>query len=141
MLDRKLETFIILSKAKPIQIDTAIPSSPVQLLAKSHGKYYIPSTIYIIALFPINLSLLPRRSLSLSPRQEFLRVHLEEIRRFLRMITRDVVEGSGGDVVGLAFADERVVFKQVLDFRLVAVGLRVEDFLGLFSKRSDDFPF
>jgi hypothetical protein len=50
-------------------------------------------------------------------------IHLEEIRRLLRMASRNVVKGSRGDIIGLALADKGIVFQQILDFGLVAVGL------------------
>lgn len=49
------------------------------------------------------------------------------------MVTRYIVEGRGGDVISFALTDERVVFEQILDFRLAAIRLSMKDFLGLFS--------
>jgi hypothetical protein len=43
------------------------------------------------------------------------------------MNARDIVERRGGDVVGLALADERVVLEQILQLRLVALRLRTQD--------------
>ena len=47
------------------------------------------------------------------------------------MLARDVVEGRGRDVVGLTLADEAVVLEEVLLLRVVRVGLRSKDALGL----------
>lgn len=49
--------------------------------------------------------------LATSPDLELLGINLEEIIRFLRMGTSDVVEGSCRDVVRFAFPNQRVIFK------------------------------
>jgi hypothetical protein len=64
-------------------------------------------------------------------RTEALGVHLEELHRLLWMSTRHIVEGRGGDVVGLALADKRVVLEQILQLGLVALRLRMQDLLCL----------
>lgn len=52
--------------------------------------------------------------------------------RLLRLFAHgDIAERSGSHVVCLAFADERVVFDQELDFRIVCVGVLAEDLLCL----------
>lgn len=58
-------------------------------------------------------------------------VHAEELRRLGRRLTGDVAESRGGNVVGLALADQAVVLEQVLLLGVVDVGLGLEDTLGL----------
>ena len=63
-----------------------------------------------------------------------MRVQTEELVRLGGVRARDVVEGSRGDVVSLALADQAVVLEQILLLRLVQVGsLLLEDALGLAS--------
>lgn len=89
--------------------------------------YISNSYLYIyltFCLFPANLPPLIGPLLRL----KFILIQLEEIRRFLRMITSHVMECRGGDVVRLSLADKRVVFQEILDFRVVVAGLTLEDF-------------
>lgn len=58
-------------------------------------------------------------------------VHAEEVGRLGRLLTGDLVEGSSGDIVGLALADQAVVFEEVLLLRVVDIGLGLENTLGL----------
>lgn len=44
-------------------------------------------------------------------RMEFLGIGLEEIRWFHRVGAADVVEGKGGDVVGLSFLHQGIIFE------------------------------
>jgi hypothetical protein len=74
------------------------------------------------------LSLLVRMSVA-RMRSESLFDLLEEFWKFERVLAGNVVEGSGGDVVCLSFADERVVLKEVSQLRGVEVRLSFEDFL------------
>lgn len=60
---------------------------------------------------------------------ELLCVGLEEIRRLLWVPTRHIMESCGRYVVGLAFTDQGVVLKKVLNLRLIALGLRLENLL------------
>jgi hypothetical protein len=46
----------------------------------------------------------------------------------------NVMEGHGGDVVCLAFADKGIIIEEVVLLRVVAAGLGVKDFLGFGSK-------
>jgi hypothetical protein len=66
-------------------------------------------------------------------RLELIRIDLEELNRFLWMLSGDIVKGEGGDVIGLSFADERVVFQEVFDFRGVGFGLRLQEGFGFVS--------
>jgi hypothetical protein len=74
------------------------------------------------------LSLLVRMSVA-RMRSESLFDLFEEFWKFERMLAGNVVKGSGGDVVCLSFADERVVLKEVSQLRGVEVRLSFEDFL------------
>lgn len=58
-------------------------------------------------------------------------VHAEEVGRLGRLLAGDLVEGSSGDIVGLALADQAVVFEEVLLLRVVDIGLGLENTLGL----------
>lgn len=49
------------------------------------------------------------------------------------MASSNVVKGQGRDVVGLAFANQRVVLEKILLFGLIALGLSVEDSLSFGS--------
>lgn len=51
------------------------------------------------------------------------------------MLMRDVVEGQGGDIVGLACLDELVVLEDVMLLGVVTVGLLLEDSPGFCSVR------
>lgn len=53
----------------------------------------------------------------------------EELGWLEGMLTGHIMESGGGDVIGLSFADEGVVFEQVLQLRGIEIGLRLEDFL------------
>ena len=68
---------------------------------------------------------------------KLLSVSLEELRRLLRVLVGDVVEGQGGDVVGLAGFDQLVIFEQVFFLGVIAVGLFLEDALGFRSITRD----
>jgi hypothetical protein len=68
---------------------------------------------------------------------KFLRINLEKLNRFLGLLSGDLVKGEGGDVVGLSFADEGVVFKKVFDFGGVGFGLRFEEGFGFVSGEWD----
>ena len=65
---------------------------------------------------------------------EFSGIHFEEIDRLLGMLASDIVEGTGGDVVGLALSNQRVVLKQILDLGSIRRCLRVQDPLCLGPK-------
>ncbi len=78
------------------------------------------------------LSLLVRMPIG-SMRSESLFGLLEELWKLERVLAGNVVEGSGGDVVCFSFADERVVLKEVPQFRGVEVRLSFEDFLRFVS--------
>ncbi len=73
--------------------------------------------------------------LSTFRRAELLGISLEEVRRLLRVFVGDVVEGEGGDVVGLAGLDQLVIFEEILLLGVVAVGLFLENALGFRSVR------
>jgi hypothetical protein len=47
------------------------------------------------------------------------------------MLTSDIVESSGGDVVSLSFADQCVVLQEISQFSWIEVGLFGQDFLCL----------
>jgi len=51
-------------------------------------------------------------------------VHLEEVNGLRGVVSGNVVEGRGSDVVRLALAHEAVVLEDVLLFRIVVVSLR-----------------
>jgi len=73
--------------------------------------------------------------LSTFRRAKLLSVSLEEVRRLLRVLVGDVVEGEGGDVVGLAGLDQLIIFEEVLLLGVVAIGLFLENALGFRSVR------
>lgn len=73
--------------------------------------------------------------LSTFRRAKLLSISLEEVRRLLRVLVGDVVEGEGGDVVGLAGLDQLVIFEKVLLLGVVGVGLFLENALGFRSGR------
>ena len=60
---------------------------------------------------------------------ELLCVSLEKVWRLLWMATGDIMESRGGDVVGLAFTNQGVVLEKVLNLRLIALRLRMENLL------------
>jgi hypothetical protein len=62
-------------------------------------------------------------------RKEVISIGLKEPVQPLRVPPRDVVKGQGRDVVGLAFAYQRVVLEETLLFGLVALGVGVERLL------------
>lgn len=70
----------------------------------THRKF---STI----LLAIGLSLLTRMLWF-----EFSGIHFEEVDRLLWMLASNIVEGTGGDVVGLALSNQGVVLEQILNF-------------------------
>lgn len=65
---------------------------------------------------------------------ELLRIDFEEFIRFLRMLTRDIVESRRRDVIGLSLTYERVVLEEILQLGVVARGLCAQDSLGLGPK-------
>ena len=65
----------------------------------------------------------------LGVRFQLLTSLLEELRRLKGVLSSHVMERSGRNVVGLSFADKRVVFEEVLQFGGIQVGLRLEDLL------------
>lgn len=48
-------------------------------------------------------------------RLELLRIHFEEIDQLLWVLASNIMESGGGDVVGLALLNKRVVFEKILD--------------------------
>lgn len=72
-------------------------------------------------------------SLDLLLGAQLMAVHAEELGRLGRLLAGNVVEGRGGDVVGLALADQAVVLEEILLLGVVDVGLGMEDSLGLAS--------
>lgn len=66
---------------------------------------------------PINLP--PLRPLL---RRKLIHINLEELWRFLRFLaSSDIAESRGRDIIGLALADEGVVFEDELDLCVVGV--------------------
>lgn len=74
----------------------------------------------------------------LGDRLDLRLIHLEEVNGLGRVLTRDIMECGGGDVVGLALSDQAVVLEQVLQFRLITLGLGLEDSLCLSSGADTD---
>jgi hypothetical protein len=67
---------------------------------------------------------------------ELSSIDFEEVDRLLWMLASDIVEGTGGDVVRLAFSNQRVVLEQILDLGSIRRCLRVQDPLCLGPKIS-----
>ena len=83
--------------------------------------------------FPTDLAFLAGMPIRIPLGHELLRIDLEEIHGLLRMVTSDVDERRRGDVICLAFAHERVVFKDIFAFGFVVMALGVEDAFGFGS--------
>ncbi len=73
-----------------------------------------PCSIFPTLLLPICLSLL-----ACMIWLEFSGIYFEEVRRLLRVLAGDIMESTGGNVVGLALSDQRIVLKQILNLRRV----------------------
>ncbi len=54
---------------------------------------------------------------------ESFSIDLEELAWLGWMVPGDVMKGQGGDVVGLALANQRVILEQILLLRLITLGL------------------
>jgi hypothetical protein len=70
--------------------------------------------------------------------KEALSVHLEELGRLHRVGSCDIVKGHGRDVVGLPFANQRVVLEKILLFGLIAARLSVKDSSSLGSVKAGE---
>jgi hypothetical protein len=94
--------------------------------AVSCQRHFVQALSSSTLLFPIiaGLSLLVRIL-----REKLFSIRLEEPTRLHRVASRDVMKGQGGDVVGLAFANQRVVLEEKFFFGLVTLGVGVESSL------------
>lgn len=69
-------------------------------------------------------------SLDLLLGTQLVAVHAEELGRLGGLLARNLVEGRGGDVVGLTLTDKAVILEEVLLLGVVDVGLGLKDSLG-----------
>jgi hypothetical protein len=58
--------------------------------------------------------------------KEVFSICLEELARLHRVASCNVVKRQGRDIVGLAFANQSVVFQNILRFGLIALGISVK---------------
>ncbi len=64
---------------------------------------------------------------------EAFSIYLEELGWLGWVVAGDVMKGQGGDVVGLALANQRVILEQILLLRLITLGLSMEHSLSFAS--------
>lgn len=64
---------------------------------------------------------------------EAISIHLEELGWLGWMAPGYIMEGQGGDVVGLALANQSIILEQILLLGLIALGLSMEDSLSFSS--------
>lgn len=95
----------------------------------SRCRFSSPSRFLASDSRAIRLSLLARVLLLLLD-TKLLLVLLEELGRFGWVLAGHIVECGGGDVVGLAFSDKRVVLEKILKLRWVQVGLCLQNLPG-----------
>lgn len=66
-------------------------------------------------------------------RHELILVGFKELGRLNRMRARNIMKAISGDVVGLSFPDERVVFEQILSFGFILRSLEAEKTASLIT--------
>lgn len=67
-----------------------------------------------LAQLPLLIQLPPLIAIRTILEFEFIGVGLEEIIRFLRMCTSDIMESCCRDVVGLTLSNKRIILKEIL---------------------------
>lgn len=110
-------------------------------LEVTNGPYYQPSMdTYIIecrtdledvpgaVLCTVRFNLLQSHL-----RHELIFVNVEKLGRLNWMRARNIMKAISGDVVGLPFANERVIFEQILSFGFVMGSLKAEKTAGLVA--------